>query len=72
MRVVAWSGLQVNLNLNGPDSDRLVGYDNAHAVAGQGRSPAKDYKHRLRTMRRYDYTDAAALLAAFWDDVESV
>lgn len=65
-------GLDYTLTLHGPDGDRLVGYDNAHAVAGQGQSPAKDHKHRLRTIRRYDYTDAATLLAAFWDDVESV
>jgi hypothetical protein len=33
---------------------------------------AKDHKHRLRTVKPYDYTDAAALLEAFWSDVESV
>jgi hypothetical protein len=31
-----------------------------------------DHKHRLRTVRPYEYTDAAALLAAFWSEVESV
>jgi hypothetical protein len=30
------------------------------------------HKHRLRTIRAYDYKDAAALLAAFWKEVESV
>ncbi len=33
---------------------------------------AKDHKHRLRTVRPYDYTDASALVAAFWHEVESV
>ncbi len=32
----------------------------------------KDHRHRLRAVRPYDYTDAAALLAAFWQEVESV
>jgi hypothetical protein len=33
---------------------------------------AKDHEHRLRTLRPYDYTDACALLAAFWKEVESL
>ena len=65
-------GLDYTLTLHGPDGERLVGFDNAHQIAGP-RSPAvKDHKHRLRTVRAYDYTDAAALLAAFWKEVESV
>ena len=31
----------------------------------------KDHKHRLRTVKPYEYTDAATLLAAFWKEVES-
>ena len=58
--------------MHGPDGGRLVGFDNAHPVAGQARGTAKDHKYRLRTVRAYDYTDAAALLAAFWKEVESV
>jgi hypothetical protein len=65
-------GLDYTLTLHDPDGERLVGFDNAHAVAGQARSAAMDHKHRLRTVRPYDYTDAAALLAAFWKEVESV
>ncbi len=33
---------------------------------------AKDHKHRLRTVKPYEYTDAGALVAAFWSEVESV
>lgn len=65
-------GLDYTLTLHGPDGGRLVGFDNAHPVAGQGRELAKDHKHRLRTVRPYDYTDAGTLLAAFWQEVESV
>ena len=67
-------GLDYTLTMHGPDGGRLVGFDNAHQVVGaRGRAPAaKDYKHRLRTVRPYDYTDAGALLAAFWKEVESV
>ena len=65
-------GLDYTLTMHGPDGERLVGFDNAHQVAGQGRGAAKDHKHRLRTVKPYDYTDAGTLLAAFWKEVESV
>jgi hypothetical protein len=65
-------GLDYTLTLHGPDGGRLVGFDNAHTVAGQRTGAVKDHKHRLRTVRPYDYTDAGALLAAFWKEVESV
>jgi hypothetical protein len=67
-------GLDCSLTLHAPDGQRLAGFDNAHRVAGKmGSAPAaKDHSHRLRTVRPYDYTDAGALLAAFWSEVESV
>ncbi|VTU46221.1 hypothetical protein SRS16P2_00556 (plasmid) [Variovorax sp. SRS16] len=67
-------GLDYTLTMHGPDGERLVGFDNAHHVtAQQGRAhKAKDHKHRLRTVKPYDYTDAATLVAAFWKEVESV
>lgn len=65
-------GLDYSLTLHGVDGDHLVGFDNAHLVAGQSKEKGQDHKHRLRTVRPYDYTDAAALLTAFWREVESV
>ena len=67
-------GLDYTLTLHGPDGQRLVGFDNGHQVAGKRDSTpaAKDHKHRLRAVRPYDYTDAGALVAAFWQEVESV
>jgi Family of unknown function (DUF6516) len=65
-------GLDYSLTLHDPDGERLVGFDNAHQVRGQAKGAAKDHKHRLRTVRPYDYTDAATLLEAFWSEVESV
>jgi Family of unknown function (DUF6516) len=65
-------GLDYTLTLHGPDGQRLVGFDNAHPIAGQRGRAATDHKHRLLTVKPYGYTDAAALLAAFWKDVESV
>jgi hypothetical protein len=66
-------GLDYTLTMHGPDGARLVGFDNAHQVLGRRSTPAaKDHKHRLRTVKPYEYTDAGALVAAFWSEVESV
>jgi Family of unknown function (DUF6516) len=65
-------GLDYSLTLHGPDGERLVGFDNAHAVAHEQRGGPRDHRHRLRTIRPYDYQDAATLLADFWETVDSV
>ena len=55
----------------------LVGFDNAHAVR-ERRGPGartrgeSDHRHRLRTIRPYEYRDAATLLADFWSAVDGV
>lgn len=70
-------GLDYALTLHGPDGERLVGFDNAHSVrptrGPSGRRRAQhDHLHRHRTVRPYDYQDAATLLADFWTEVELV
>ncbi|HUN58634.1 MAG TPA: DUF6516 family protein [Candidatus Binataceae bacterium] len=68
-------GLDYSLTLHGPHGERLVGFDNAHPVKGR-RGPATkgvfDHKHGLKTVRPYDYQDAATLLADFWTLVDVV
>lgn len=64
-------GLDYSLTLHGPGGARLVGFDNAHPV-GSRRRVEQDHKHRLRTVRPYDYRDPAALVADFWAEVEAV
>jgi len=70
-------GLDYSLTLHGPNRERLVGFDNAHAIRKR-RGPGKevpitqDHKHRLRTVRPYAYQDAATLLADFWNEVDTV
>ena len=49
----------------------MITFDNAHPVAGSRRSE-HDHKHRLRTVRPYDYQDATQLVFDFWAAVESV
>jgi len=70
-------GLDYSLTLHGPDNKRLVGFDNAHPVQPTkgpgGRAKKKqDHKHRFKTIKPYDYEDAATLLEDFWNEVGSV
>lgn len=70
-------GLNYSLTLHGEDGERLVGFDNAHPVR-QSQGPGGhsleqyDHKHRLRTIRPYEYQNAATLLADFWSEVDAV
>ena len=70
-------GLNYSLTLHDETGERLVGFDNAHPVS-RSRGPAgrlrtaRDHRHRLRTVRPYDYKDAASLLADFWEQVDAV
>ena len=70
-------GLRYSLTLHDGKGERLVGFDNAHPVAsgsgpGAKQAAAFDHKHRLRTIRPYEYADAASLLADFWTEVDAV
>ena len=65
-------GLDYALTLHGPDGERLLGFDNAHPAGGQRIGDPRDYRHRLRTVKPYEYRDAATLLADFWAEVDAV
>jgi hypothetical protein len=41
-------------------------------VGAQKIGAPQDHRHRLRTVRPYDYRDAATLLEDFWKAVDSV
>ncbi len=65
-------GLDYSLTLHGASGERLVGFDNVHPVGRQKRGGPQDHRHRLRTVKPYEYRDAATLLGDFWalaDDV---
>jgi hypothetical protein len=70
-------GLSYSLTLHAEDGERLVGFDNAHHVRSSSRPGGRsrkqhDHKHRLRTIRPYEYKDTAALLSDFWAEVDAV
>jgi len=70
-------GISYSLTLHAANGERLIGYDNAHAVSagsGPGRhaSVAHDHRHRHGRTRPYAFSDAAALMQDFWNDVDAV
>lgn len=69
-------GLKYSLTVHNAKGERIAGFDNAHAVPEANRPGGKrtefDHKHRFRTVRPYEYSDAGALLADFWTLAEDV
>jgi hypothetical protein len=65
-------GLDYSLTLHGPDGERLVGFDNAYPAGGHRRGEPQDHRHRLRTVKPYDYQDAATLLEDFRTTLDAV
>jgi len=50
----------------------LHGLDGEHPEGKRKRGDPQDHRHRLRTVKPYDYSDAATLLADFWSEVDAV
>ncbi len=65
-------GLDYSLTLHGKNGERLVGFDNAHPVGKLKRGDPQDHRHHIRTVKAYEYRDAATLLSDFWKEVEAV
>ena len=70
-------GVSYSLTLHAGDGQRLVGYDNAHAVStgsGPARRPSAthDHRHRHGATKPYTYRNAATLAQDFWSDVFTV
>ena len=70
-------GLNYSLTLHTADGERLIGFDNAHAVSEKRgvsriKSATHDHQHALRTIKSYEYADAATLLSDFWKEVDSI
>jgi len=68
-------GIRYSLTLHDPHNQRVLGYDNAHAVQGrrrrfQGRRVAWDHRHEQDVVEPYAFDSAARLLEDFWADVD--
>jgi hypothetical protein len=64
-------GLDYSFSLHDGDGQRLLGFDNAHAIE-EGSGPGTrtrieyDHLHKGKRVRFYDYQDALTLLTDFW------
>jgi hypothetical protein len=69
-------GLDYSLTLHGPGvsgwSASTSSSPWAHPVGRQKRGDPQDHRHRLKTIRPYEYQDAATLLADFWTEADAV
>jgi hypothetical protein len=72
-------GIRYSFTLHGPDGTRLVGFDNAHAVAPVGsrfkkRPAAADHWHRTENDpgRPYKFVSAEKLIDDFREEIERV
>jgi len=72
-------GLRYSLTLHDPEGQRLIGFDNAHAVEAMGsrfKEPPVEVDHWHRTKndrgRPYAFTDAATLIRDFFAEVQRV
>ncbi len=63
-------GLSYSLTLHAASGERLAGFDNAHKVKGS--KETQDHIHRFKTVKPYEYKDAAALLEDFWAVVDVI
>lgn len=65
-------GLDYSLTLHGPDNQRLLGFDNSHPVPPTKWGEPQDHRHVQKMVKPYEYKDAAALLEAFWAEVDAL
>lgn len=70
-------GLDYSLTLHDHSGERLLGFDNAHAIR-EGSGPGArtrieyDHKHKGQRVRFYEYKDAVTLLTDFWAEVDTI
>ena len=70
-------GVKYSLTLHDRYNQRILGYDNVHAVTGrkrryQARRQVWDHRHEGSWVEPYDFDSPAKLLEDFWADVERV
>ena len=70
-------GLDYSLTLHERAGERLLGFDNAHAIregSGPGARTRIEYDHRHtgKQVRFYEYQDAVTLLSDFWEEVDLI
>jgi ribosomal protein S18 len=70
-------GLDYSFTLHEGNGQRILGFDNAHAITEGSGPGAKtriefDHTHSGKRIRFYDYKDAVTLLTDFWTKVDKI
>ena len=70
-------GVRYSLTLHDRHNQRVLGYDNAHAVDTRrprfaARRLAWDHIHRQNRVTQYTFKSAGQLLEDFWSDVNRI
>ena len=67
-------GIRYSLTLHDRLGQRIMGFDNAHAIKGSNRTSRKTYDHRHRHKEdpgvHYEFVSAQQLLTDFWLEVD--
>jgi hypothetical protein len=69
-------GIKYSLTLHDRNNNRVIGFDNAHAVKPRkqkgfsGRKVTWDHTHRLDRVNQYNFQSAGQLLEDFWKAVD--
>jgi hypothetical protein len=70
-------GMDYSITLHDGDGQRILGFDNAHAISEGSGPGAKtrieyDHTHKGGRVRFYDYKDAVTLLTDFWTEADKI
>ncbi|HEV2524269.1 MAG TPA: DUF6516 family protein [Gammaproteobacteria bacterium] len=63
-------GIKYALTLHDPSGQRIMGFDNAHAVLKGSLKEPHDHFHKGRIIKKYNYISAGKLLEDFWQEVD--
>lgn len=65
-------GIKYSLTLHAPNGERILGYDNAHVIAGEKMDKPFDHVHKKSRVVKYSYKNAAQLLTDFFNDINII
>lgn len=68
-------GIRYSLTLHDRHNQRIIGYDNAHAIKPKrknflAKKKTWDHKHKMEQIEDYEFESAGKLMEDFWDEVE--
>ena len=68
-------GIRYNLTLHNRHNQRVIGFDNAHAIKPRrkkygARKITFDHKHQQQAVQPYEFESAGQLLEDFWQAVD--